>query len=314
MTAPDCDRTWEREVVREGRLGRKDAESFERHRRVCPACAAAQDRDGRLRALGRELPAADPGQLALRRLRARVLRDVATGDVLRPSSSWRRRALASTLLAGLLAASGVMASRGSLVGPSAATGNVPVPASPRSIAAATAVLVPPEERREAPVDSPVNDPVVVPGPRVAPASAVPRRSPPEALSIRTPGASRSGDVASYVEAMRSLREGRYEAAATGFHAFVVDHPRESQAEDASFLEAVALAEAGRPDAAALAAERHLASFPQSFRRKEASILVARAASRRGRCDEARSALAAWMGDGADDEVRAALRSCGEAAR
>jgi TolA-binding protein len=175
-------------------------------------------------------------------------------------------------------------------------------------------LVPPEERREAPVDSPVNDPVVAPEPREAPASAVPRRSRHEALSIRAPGASLSGDVASYVEAVRSLREGRYEAAATGFHAFVVDHPRESQAEDASFLEAVALAEAGRPDAAALAAERHLASFPQSFRRKEASILVARAASRRGRCDEARSALAPWMGDGADDEVHAALRSCGEAAR
>jgi hypothetical protein len=301
-------------VVREGRLSRKDAESFERHRRVCPACAAAQDRDGRLRALGRELPATDPGQLALRRLRARVLRDVATGDVLRPSSSWRRRALAATLAAGLLAASGVMASRGSLVGPSSATADVPAPASPHSFAAATAALAL-EERREAPVDSPVKEPVVVvPEPRAAPASAVPRRSPREALSIRAPGASVSGDVASYVDAMRSLREGRYDAAATGFHAFVVDHPRESQAEDASFLEAVALAEAGRPDAAALAAERHLESFPRSFRRKEASILVARAASRRGRCDDARSALAPWTGGAVDDEVQAALRSCGEAAR
>jgi TolA-binding protein len=296
-------------VVREGRLGRKDAESFERHRRVCPACAAAQDRDGRLRALGRELPATDPGQLALRRLRARILRDVATGDVLRPPPSWHRLALASTLLAGFVVASGVMATRGSLPDRSATTANVAVSPSPHPSASGTAAALL-EGRPEAPADSSGNALVVVPEPVAAPPPAAPRVFPHGTLSIRAPGSSASGDVASsYVEAMRSLREGRYEAAATGFHAFVLDHPRESQAEDASFLEAVALAEAGRPDAAALAAERHLERFPQSFRSKEASILVARAASRRGRCDEARSALAPWIADGADDDVQAAIRSC-----
>ena len=96
MSAGGCDRGWEADARREGRLGPLDVESFERHCRVCAACAGTVERDERLRGLGRALPVAEPGQLALRRLRARVLRDVTTG-VPRSSVSWERVAFASSL-------------------------------------------------------------------------------------------------------------------------------------------------------------------------------------------------------------------------
>ena len=116
----------------------------------------------------------------------------------------------------------------------------------------------------------------------------------------------AASAAPYADAMRLLRDGRYEEAAALFHAFAEAPPRASQAEDASFLEAVALARAGRSDAAALAAEHHLASFPSSFHRKEASILVARAAVQRGDCTKARSTLAPWE---RDPDAEATLRAC-----
>jgi hypothetical protein len=85
-----CDRLWEIDALREGRLGAKDAEAFERHLSQCEACASARLRDERLRNLAAELPAPEPSELDLRRLRARVLRDV-EHDVPQ-ASAWRKRA------------------------------------------------------------------------------------------------------------------------------------------------------------------------------------------------------------------------------
>jgi len=113
----------------------------------------------------------------------------------------------------------------------------------------------------------------------------------------------------YATAIRLLRDGRNDEAASALHAFVLSQPGAAQAEDASFLEAVALARAGRSDAAALAAEHHLASFPASFHRREAAILVARAAAQRGACEKARTLLAPWMGQNQDADVQATLRAC-----
>jgi hypothetical protein len=108
VTAPRCARGWERDAVREGRLGDADAASFWRHARACPDCATDVARDERLRALGRAWAADEPGDLALRRLRRRVLRDVASP----PAASARplRRlaaglALAAALVPPLLATS-----------------------------------------------------------------------------------------------------------------------------------------------------------------------------------------------------------------
>ena len=76
MTLRPCDRTWQLDALREGRLAVKDAESFERHSRSCSTCTATLTRDERLRALGAALPAVEPPPLALRRVRGRLLRDL----------------------------------------------------------------------------------------------------------------------------------------------------------------------------------------------------------------------------------------------
>ncbi|MGD0528578.1 MAG: FecR domain-containing protein [Polyangiaceae bacterium] len=79
MTRERCSRLWEIEPYRDGRLGEGDAKSFERHLRACEACRTQLGHDERLRELARALPDDGPTELSLRRLRARVLRDAATG-------------------------------------------------------------------------------------------------------------------------------------------------------------------------------------------------------------------------------------------
>jgi ferric-dicitrate binding protein FerR (iron transport regulator) len=90
----ECDRSWQVDAFREGRLGAKDAESFERHRRACASCARQMAEDEKLGALLRALPDDGPGELTLRRLRGRVMRDVATGVAPRESSPRARIAVA----------------------------------------------------------------------------------------------------------------------------------------------------------------------------------------------------------------------------
>jgi hypothetical protein len=77
----ECPRLWEVDAYRERRLGAKDAASFERHAGTCASCSARLDGDERLRRLARALPDDAPTELALRRTRAKVLRDLATGVV-----------------------------------------------------------------------------------------------------------------------------------------------------------------------------------------------------------------------------------------
>ncbi len=387
MTTPRCDRTWEAEAHREGRLGPRDAESFERHCRTCASCAEGLARDDGLRALGRALPAVEPGQLALKRLRARVLRDVVAGVPSRSTLSGRRVAFASAMGIALATLAGFVAVRASSRTPVSAPMSPTAAESSRPLAgsvapAAGAVWTQTREggtehvaleagtlrvhvRAQGPgerfvVRLPdgelevrgttfevtvldggtrhvgVDDGTVVlrlrgepdrslgPGaswgapqsslaspheaPAVsaasAPAAAPPRRSSAEGQDVKD-------EAPTYVAAMRSFREGRYDSAAVAFHAYALARPRASEAEDASFLEALSLARAGRAEAAGLAAERHLESFPRSFRREEASILVARAASRRGRCDQALVVLAPWMSAAPDPEVQSVLHACGD---
>jgi TolA-binding protein len=91
-----CDREWEIDALHEGRLGPKDAEAFERHVLTCETCKKARARDLHLRELARELPQPDPAALDLRRLRARVLRDV---ELQNPTSStWRKWATFALIL------------------------------------------------------------------------------------------------------------------------------------------------------------------------------------------------------------------------
>jgi hypothetical protein len=94
-----CDRLWQVDAVRDGRLASKDAESFERHRRTCAACDERMNGYDRLRRLGDPI-GREPSDLQLKRVRARVLRDAA---VARPAPARARVALAIALAAGVLA-------------------------------------------------------------------------------------------------------------------------------------------------------------------------------------------------------------------
>jgi hypothetical protein len=108
VTSPRCDRVWEAEAHHEGRLGSKDAESFERHCRTCAVCSEELARNARLRDLARALPDVQPGQLAFKRLRARILRDVTTAVPSRTPSSWRRVVLAASMGIALAAIAGIV--------------------------------------------------------------------------------------------------------------------------------------------------------------------------------------------------------------
>lgn len=405
-----CTRSWEHDAVREGRLGAADAASFWRHVRTCSDCAAEVARDERLRAIGREWPTEAPGELDLRRLRARVLREAAHAPA--PTSPPARRIAVGFAVAAALVAPWVVASlkghRGVVAAVVASAWRAPEPVSVTSFAGSVvaasdvrwrqtrsenvervcleagtiAVHVRPQVQGErflvvlpdgelevrgttfqvtvaggATTRVHVDEGTVEvrlrgepdatlvaggtwpaqPQPSSRPGGAeagnaavaqVARRPQPAGATVAPKAAAaalerhddlggpgRTEDVEAYAAAMRLLREGRAEDAASAFHAFASTHPGAPQAEDASFLEALALARAGRRDAAGLVAQHHLATYPHSFHGKDAAILVARAASLRGDCAGARAALAPWMAnetvprDSSDPEAAAALLGC-----
>jgi TolA-binding protein len=314
----DCDRLWEIDALREGTLGPKDAESFRRHLPACDVCGGAIARDARLRELAASLPASEPNELDLRRLRARVLREVATGS---PAGRAPFVPLAVGLAVAVVAVvSWAVVRSGSRVTPRLAS--APPASSQRADDAAS--------------DGPSHDLADVDREAADAGRAIRAEEPPRApANALSPSAARSADrtpvrsapaatgsspipieapvddgVEAYSAAVALLRGGQYSAAASAFRAFALAHPTAPQLEDASFLEAAALARAGRPDAAALVAEEHLARFPKSFHRRDAAILVARAARDRGDCAQARAVLAPWLAASPpDDVVRAALGKC-----
>ncbi|HEY6458870.1 MAG TPA: hypothetical protein VIY73_01935, partial [Polyangiaceae bacterium] len=100
-----CPRLWEVDAYREGRLGAKDASRFERHARLCVACATRMENDERLGRLMRELPSRDPEELETRRVRAEVMRALATSRATGGTQRWRlAAALAMTAVLGGLVA------------------------------------------------------------------------------------------------------------------------------------------------------------------------------------------------------------------
>ena len=100
MKASPCPRLWEIDAHREGRLGAKANEDFRRHVRGCADCRTRIEEDEALRQLARSLPDCSPGELPLRRLKARLLRDAALGA---PAPAFDRRpmAVAAILAVGL---------------------------------------------------------------------------------------------------------------------------------------------------------------------------------------------------------------------
>lgn len=84
-----CDRLWEIDAIREGRLSAQDAESSARHLRLCATCASVAARDAFVRALATSSPSNAPRELDLRRMRACVLREAAEAANRSPGSTRR---------------------------------------------------------------------------------------------------------------------------------------------------------------------------------------------------------------------------------
>ena len=76
----ECERIWEVDALREGRLSARDVDSFARHREECDECRARFDEDERIKALGRALPSPQVDRLHARRLRQSILRAAATTE------------------------------------------------------------------------------------------------------------------------------------------------------------------------------------------------------------------------------------------
>lgn len=89
-----CERAWQVDAVEDGRLSPSDP-SFQRHQRACAECRERVASNGRLRAHLRALPERTPPELALRRLRERVLRDAAAS----PPAAGSSRRIAQVVLA-----------------------------------------------------------------------------------------------------------------------------------------------------------------------------------------------------------------------
>ncbi len=104
---PTCDRLWEVDALRDGRLSPADVDAFARHRKACALCTerfAADERGGRL---AQALPTGESAvdDLAARRLRGRIL-----GAAAAPApSAMRRRTAAIVALAVCLALAWVAA-------------------------------------------------------------------------------------------------------------------------------------------------------------------------------------------------------------
>jgi hypothetical protein len=312
----DCDRRWEIDALREGTLGAKDAEAFQRHARACDVCSGAIARDARLRELAAQLPASEPNELDLRRLRARVLNEIATGRPARPTRLAPLAVAFSLVLVAAVSWAVVHAGLRARAPVASATSAVsPRAAPPAEVTASVAEVerVAGETRSAPRVEEPAGGATHALPSTAARALDRPLKSAASAATASAPvstAASADDGTDAYAAAVALLQGGQYAAAASAFRAFLLAYPRASQLEDASFLEAAALARAGRSDAAALAAEEHLARFPKSFHRREAAILVARAARDRGDCAPARAVLAPWLGaTPPDDEARATLGKC-----
>ncbi|WP_146646407.1 FecR domain-containing protein [Labilithrix luteola] len=96
---PSCNRLWEVDALREGRLGTSDEESFLRHRRTCEECRARLSEDERLRDLGRALPVVAPNELAARRMRGNILHRSAGAPTTRGRSRMALAITAASLVA-----------------------------------------------------------------------------------------------------------------------------------------------------------------------------------------------------------------------
>jgi outer membrane protein assembly factor BamD (BamD/ComL family) len=73
--------------------------------------------------------------------------------------------------------------------------------------------------------------------------------------------------------MSAFNSGDNIRAATGFAAFLSQHPHDPRAEDAAYLRILALQRSGNSSAARQAAHYYLSSYPRGFRHAEVEALL-----------------------------------------
>jgi hypothetical protein len=136
-SAKPCDRLWEIDAVRAGRLSFAEEASALRHRAICTECRERFDSDERLVALGRELTDGEEVDLLrVRRLRAHILREAATATPQR--RPWLRIAFVAVPAMAFAAGVALFARHPTPVAPAAAVATFSPAAVPTFAATVTA--------------------------------------------------------------------------------------------------------------------------------------------------------------------------------
>jgi hypothetical protein len=145
MKQRECARSWEVDALRQGRLGTRDAASFERHMAGCAECRTRFARDEHLKERALALPFEEPTELELRRLRSRVLSDIATGSTRHATRRWPILASLTVLLVlgpGLWLLLAGRATRRDAMTPAQTTETVGTAATPPSLAGIVSEIAP----------------------------------------------------------------------------------------------------------------------------------------------------------------------------
>jgi TolA-binding protein len=127
---------------------------------------------------------------------------------------------------------------------------------PRAAAVASVKRPASRPERSARVPAPVAEPFAPPAPAVVASVAEP-----------------SAEAREFADAMRSVGQGEYDAAAARFDAFATAHPHDARADEADYLAAIALQRAGRAGEAQIAARRYLGAHPEGAHRIEARTIA-----------------------------------------
>lgn len=239
MSRAPCQRLWQVEAARDGRLAGSDLSNALRHRAECPECAEAARA---LSELGRELkalPVEPTDTLERRRTRQALLGAWNEHLLSEPRPQFRPRV---ALTAALCAVTGVALAVGYPLARRAPQGS-----SPAALHLETPPGVEPKPREPSRAE-PSSEPVAQDhSPNVAPASAKPQPSPTSVAS-------------------RIVRSERVRPAA---------QPALDSAEDDLYLQIVELLRSGRMPEARIKAAQYLTRFPNGFRRLEVEKIAQR---------------------------------------
>ena len=111
-----------------------------------------------------------------------------------------------------------------------------------------------------------------PGPARNRLPSPPPRSAPARRFHRGVAVAEPDPLVSFRVAMEALRTGDNRRAAAAFTSFLIEHPRDSRAEDAAYLRVIALQRTGDDEGMQRAAEEYIRRFPAGFRRSEVQRL------------------------------------------